>query len=68
MFKQKSTQLRRYEKTVESYERQPVETGKILFFGSSGFTNWRLGKYDNRPLEEDIRMKDGSAVFYPERL
>ena len=62
MFKQKNTMLRRYEQTVEAYEQQPVETGKILFYGSSAFTNWRRGKYDNRPLEEDIRMKDGSAA------
>ena len=62
MFQAKLSNLRRYEQTVERYEQQPVETGKILFYGSSGFTNWRRGKYDNRPLEEDIRMKDGSLA------
>jgi len=62
MFEQKNTNLRRFEQTVEHYEKQPVEKGRILFYGSSGFTNWKRGKYDNRPLEEDIRMKDGSPA------
>ena len=33
----------------------------ILFYGSSGFTHWSP-KYGFRPLEEDIRMKDGSPA------
>ena len=37
------------------------EQGLILFYGSSGFTRW-TPKYQHRPLEEDIRMKDGSLA------
>jgi len=61
MFELKVTNLRKYEKLVEEYEQQPIEKGKILFYGSSGFTRWKP-KYDHRPLEEDIRMKDGSPA------
>jgi len=62
MFDLKVPNLRRFEKTVLKYEEQPVEKGRILFYGSSGFTNWRKEKYGYRPLEEDIRMKDGSPA------
>lgn len=61
MFKLKAPDLRRYDTTVEEYEAQPVETGRILFYGSSGFTRWTT-KYARRPLEEDILMKDGSPA------
>ena len=53
--------LRHYDSTVLEYEAQPIETGKILFYGSSGFTRWKP-KYGNRMLEEDILMKDGSPA------
>ena len=53
--------LRRFEKEVLAYEAQPIETGKILFVGSSGFTRWQP-KWGNRRLEDDIRMKDGSPA------
>lgn len=61
MFELKVPDLRRFEATVQEYESVPVETGKILFYGSSGFTRWKP-KYGNRPLEQDIRMKDGSPA------
>lgn len=61
MFKLKAPDLRRYEASVQAYEAQPIETGRILFYGSSGFTRWKP-KFDHRPLEEDIRMKDGSPA------
>lgn len=61
IFKQKISDLRTYEATIEKYEAQPIETGKILFYGSSAFTRWKE-KYGMRPLEEDIRMKDGSPA------
>ena len=40
------------------------EQGLIVFYGDSGFTRWRRGgiNYDHRPLEEDIRAKDGSLA------
>ncbi len=53
--------LTRLEKSVLKYEEAPVETGKILFWGSSLFTRWSEA-YGNTPLEEMIRGKDGSAV------
>lgn len=46
--------LTRLEKEVIAYEQQPVETGKILFYGSSGFTRWKPDRWGHRPLEEDI--------------
>lgn len=61
IFKQKVSKLRGYEKTIQAYEEQPIETGRILFYGSSGFTYWSQ-KSGMRPLEEDIRMKDGSPA------
>jgi len=61
MFELKAPDLRRYEETVLEYETQQPDKGKILFYGSSGFTRWKA-KFGNRPLEEDIRMKDGSPA------
>lgn len=37
------------------------EQGLILFYGSSSFTRWKP-YWKHRPLEEDIRMKDGSRA------
>ena len=37
------------------------EQGLILFYGPSNFTRWSE-RYHHRPLEEDIRMKDGSRA------
>ncbi|MBO5868754.1 MAG: hypothetical protein J6Q54_07600 [Oscillospiraceae bacterium] len=46
---------------VQELEKEPVEKGKILFYGHSLFTRWSE-KYNNRRLDEDIRMKDGSLA------
>ncbi len=61
MFDFKLPKMNRYEKTAAAFLEQPIEKGLILFYGSSGFTRWST-KYDHRPLEEDIRMKDGSLA------
>lgn len=61
MFELKAADLKSFEKTICKYEEQPIEKGMILFYGSSGFTRW-TSQYDRRPLEEDIRMKDGSLA------
>lgn len=62
MFELKVPDLRRFEETsVKKYEAQPIQKGMILFYGSSGFTRWKP-TFGNRPLEEDIRMKDGSPA------
>ena len=41
------------------------EQGLILFYGPSNFTRWKhsdISYKDHRPLEEEIRMKDGSRA------
>lgn len=53
--------LNRYEKEVVAYEQKPMEEGKIIFIGSSGFTRWST-RWGNIPLEECIVGKDGSKV------
>ena len=53
--------LTRLEKSVLAYEAQPIEKGRIMFYGSSGFTRWGT-KWNHRPLEEDILCKDGSPA------
>ena len=45
--------LNRLEKEIAAFEKQPIETGKVLFYGSSGFTCWNEDS-GNRPLEVDI--------------
>ncbi len=62
MFELKVLNLRRCEHTILEYEQQPVEKGRILFYGSSGFTNWKKKPFGYRSLEDDIRMKDGSPA------
>lgn len=54
-------QLDRFENEVKEYEKQPIEMGKIMFLGSSGFTRWST-KFGNIPLEECVVAKDGSKV------
>lgn len=49
------------EKQIHNYEKEPIETGKIMFYGSSTFTRWSQD-YGMRPLSEDIRKKDGSSI------
>jgi len=62
MFELKVPDLRRFEESsVKKYEAQPIEKGMILFYGSSGFTRWKPF-WGHRPLEEEIRMKDGSPA------
>ena len=53
--------LTRLEKSIVEFEQKPVEKGKILFYGSSGFTRWKE-KYNHRPLETEVTMKDGSLA------
>lgn len=62
MFEIRIPDLKRYEKEILAYEAKPAETGKIVFYGSSGFTRWKTERWGMRNLEDDIRMKDGSAA------
>ena len=62
MFEMKLPALRRYEASIEKLEQKPIEKGMILFVGSSGFGRWRREPHGHRPLEEDIRRKDGSPA------
>ena len=50
------------EKEIVAYEQEPIEKGKILFYGHSLFTRWGNPSWGYRRLDEDIRMKDGSLA------
>lgn len=52
----------RLEKEVLAYEQAPIETGKIVFLGDSGFTRWNE-KWGNVTLEDAIRGKNGESVI-----
>lgn len=52
----------RYETSVQALEQRGVETGKILFYGDSGFTRWSEA-YGNRPLETEILGKNGDRII-----
>ena len=54
--------LRDLEKSIIAYEQEPIEKGKILFYGHSLFTRWGAPKWGYRRMDEDIRMKDGSLA------
>lgn len=53
--------LRRLEKYITDYEQQTTPQGKIVFYGDSAFTRWST-KWGMIPLEEALRMKDGSQA------
>ena len=55
-------QLKSLEKEIIAYEQEPIEKGKILFYGHSLFTRWGSPKWGYRRMDEDIRMKDGSLA------
>ena len=55
--------LKSLEKSIVAYEQEPIEKGKILFYGHSLFTRWGSPKWGFRRLDEDIRMKDGSLAI-----
>ncbi len=54
--------LKSLEKDIIAYEQEPVEKGKILFYGHSLFTRWGHPKYGYRRMDQDIRGKDGSLA------
>ena len=47
------------EDEVLAYEKEPIEVGKIVFYGSSTFTRWS-SKYGMRPLAECLVGKSGN--------
>ena len=55
-------QLNQMEKSILAYEQEPIEEGKILFYGHSLFTRWGHPTWGFRRLEDDIRAKDGSLA------
>ena len=55
-------ELKYLENEIVAYEQEPIEKGKILFYGHSLFTRWGHPKWGYRRLDEDIRMKDGSLA------
>ena len=54
--------LKYLEKDINAYEQEPIEKGKILFYGHSLFTRWGSPKWGFRRMDQDIRMKDGSLA------
>jgi len=46
------------EKAVCQYEQEPIQKGKIVFYGPSYFTRW-CEKYGNTSLQEEILGKSG---------
>ncbi len=50
------------EDQIVAYEQEPIEKGKILFYGHSLFTRWGSPKWGYRRLDADIRRKDGSLA------
>lgn len=54
--------LKSLEASIIEYEKEPIEKGKILFYGHSLFTRWGHPKHGFRRMDEDIRMKDGSLA------
>lgn len=60
-------EVKRYEESVQKHEAYPVETGKILFYGSSTFTRCSpiyTEKHPENPnIEKEILMKDGTQAI-----
>lgn len=54
--------IRWLENSILEYEQEPIEKGKILFYGHSLFTRWGSPQWGYRRMDEDIRMKDGSLA------
>lgn len=54
--------LKWLEKEIIKYEQEPIEKGKIVFYGHSLFTRWGSPKWGYRRLDQDIRNKDGSLA------
>ena len=52
------------EKEIVAYEQEPIEKGRILFYGHSLFNRWGSGKWAEqvRPMAQDLRLKDGSLA------
>lgn len=54
-------QLNNYDDKIAEYEAKGIEKGKIIFYGSSGFTRWS-SQYGVTPVEQQILAKDGSQI------
>lgn len=54
--------LTRLEESIINFEKEPIEEGKIMFYGDSAFTRWRTEKWGFRMMKDDIRAKDGSEI------
>ena len=53
--------LKRFEKSIQAYERQPIKENLIMFYGSSLFSIWKE-KMGNGDLEKDILNADGTQA------
>lgn len=67
MFDVKRHPLNYYEESVVAIEeREPLTEGKIIFYGSSGFTRWSerwCGPRGTMPVEKRILGKNGEQVI-----
>lgn len=53
--------LNYYESQIAAFEAQPVEEGKILFYGASNFTRWSMD-WGNPSLESALQSSTGERV------
>lgn len=52
--------LKRLEQSIVQFESVPVIKGRILFYGSSGFTRWKPERWGNPRLESVVVGKSGT--------
>lgn len=50
-----------YDDKIAAFEAKGVEEGKIIFYGSSGFTRWSV-EHGNTPLEAALTSSTGERV------
>lgn len=54
--------ITRLEDYIKAFEEEPIETGKIMFYGDSAFTRWTTERWGFRMMKDDLRGKDGSEA------
>ena len=54
--------LTRLEESIVNFEKEPIETGKIMFYGDSAFTRWRTERWGFRMMKDDIRARLSDSV------
>ena len=62
MLEPRLAKLNWLEKQIVAFEEMPPVKNKIVFYGDSAFTRWKLGKHPNPNLEEEVLMRDGTQA------